>query len=617
MTALRSALRARVWLTILALLAVLPSTAAFAVPPQKVTLTLAAAGGKAARGATVAIDISATIEAGWHINAHEPTEPYLIPTEVTLALPPGITAEPLQYPPADRKKFAFAEGKELRVYQGKLGIVTTLRIPADFPGTRARIEATMRYQACNDTLCLPPSTVKGELLLPVTTETAATGLEPSPPSEAAGASGHLPVTAWLDHRGLLFTLFAVALLGVGLNLTPCVYPLISVTVAYFGSHGRGRTGRTAMLAGVYVLGIALSFSALGVMAALSGGLFGAALQKPAVTLFIAVVMVALALSSFGVYQLQPPPALMRWAGGSTHGVAGAAFMGLTMGIVAAPCIGPLVLALLVAVGARHDPLLGFGLFFALGIGMGLPYLVLAVAAGSIKQLPRSGEWLVWTERLFGFILLGMAAYFVSPLLSPPLRELLLPGLMVIAGVYLGFVDPAGRALRAFRPIKHAVGLAAVALALWLGWPHHPANAIQWRELSSNAVEALHSDGRPAVIDFGAEWCIPCKEMARTTFVDAQVVRAAAAFDMLRADITEETDHTKKLIEKFDVRGVPTVLVYDANGHEVERLIGYTSADELLAAMKKAGGALRSGSSTCGSRAVRLCRGGHLARLPAS
>jgi thiol:disulfide interchange protein DsbD len=359
-------------------------------------------------------------------------------------------------------------------------------------------------------------------------------------------------------------------------------------VAYFGSHGHGRTGRAAMLASVYVLGIALSFSALGVMAALSGGLFGAALQKPAVILFIAAVMVALALSSFGLYQLQPPPALMRWAGGSTHGIAGAAFMGLTMGIVAAPCIGPLVLALLVAVGARHDPLLGFGLFFALGTGMGLPYLVLAMAAGSIKRLPRSGEWLVWTERLFGFILLGMAAYFVSPLLPHPVRELLLPGLTASAGIYLGFIDPAGRASRAFRPVKRAVGLAAVASALWLGWPHHPANAIQWRELSSNAVEALHSDGRPAVIDFGAEWCIPCKEMARTTFVDAQVVQAAAAFDMLRADITEETDHTKKLIEKFDVRGVPTVLVYDASGKEVERLIGYTSADELLAAMKKAG-----------------------------
>jgi thioredoxin:protein disulfide reductase len=552
----------------------------------KVTLTLEATGEAAPRGGMMPLDIFAHIERGWHINAHKPTDAFLIPTDIALKVPAGVTAEPMQYPPPDRKKFAFAPGQELLVYEGKLGVATALHVPAEFADSSIRVTATLRYQACNDTLCLPPATTSADLLVPVTAAVAPTAVAP-PAAANGGASGGIAIDDWLSQRGLLFTIFAVALLGIGLNLTPCVYPLISVTVAYFGGHGRGHTGRKGLLATVYVLGIALSFAALGVLAALSGGLFGAAMQKPIVVLFIAGIMVALALSSFGLYQIRPPARLMQWAGGSAGGLAGAAFMGLTMGIVAAPCIGPMVLALLVAVGARQDPLLGFALFFALGCGMGLPYLVLAVVVGSIHQLPRSGEWLVWSERLFGFILLGMAAYFVTPLLPRPIRDWLLPGLIAIAGIYLGFIDPSGRTLRTFRPIKRAVGLAALSVALWLAWPHRAESAIEWQRLAAGTIQTSQSANRPVVIEFGADWCIPCAEMARTTFADPKVVRASAGFDMVKVDITEETPENKQLLERFDVRGVPTLLVFDGTGKEVDRLVGYSSSDELLEAMRKA------------------------------
>ncbi|HUI26127.1 MAG TPA: cytochrome c biogenesis protein CcdA, partial [Candidatus Kryptonia bacterium] len=421
----------------------------------KVTLSLEPGDQSARRGAMLVLDLIAQVAPGWHINAHQPSDAYLIATEATLTLPAGVTAEPLQYPHPDRKKFAFA-GKELLVYEGKLGIATALHVPPDFADSTIRVEATLRYQACNDSLCLRPMTVSAELLVPVSNEAVAASSTHEPVASGPSSNGPLALNRWLNERGLLFTLFAVGVLGIGLNLTPCVYPLISVTVAYFGGQGDRRLARKAVLASVYVLGIALSFAALGVIAALSGGLFGAALQKPVVMLFIAGVMVTLALSSFGLYQLRPPAVVMQWAGGATGGVAGAAFMGLTMGVVAAPCIGPMVLALLVAVGTRQDPGLGFALFLALGFGMGLPYLVLALAAGSMRRLPRSGEWLVWSERLFGFVLLGMAAHFAGPLFPLPIRPWVIPGLVAIGGVYLGFVDPSGRSLRAFRPVKRAV-----------------------------------------------------------------------------------------------------------------------------------------------------------------
>src|SRR6185369_17896931 len=240
--------------------------------------------------------------------------------------------------------------------------------------------------------------------------------------------------AWLRERGLLATLALAALFGLGLNLTPCVYPLISVTIAYFGGQSGRATGGVLALAVAYVLGIAITFSTLGVAAALSGGIFGAALQRPPVLAAIAGLLVLLAASNFGVYQFRMPAALTNRAGKASGGIVGALAMGLTMGVVAAPCVGPIVIALLLFVAARQDAILGFALFFALAIGMGVPYLGLAVVAGSIRRLPRSGEWLGWIEHLFGFLLRGMALYFATPLLDARVVGFVGPLLIAVAGL---------------------------------------------------------------------------------------------------------------------------------------------------------------------------------------
>lgn len=540
-----------------------------------------------ARGGQTGLTIFADVERGWHINAHKPNEPFLIPTDVTFTLPPGVSTDALNYPPPDRHVFAFAEGKELLVYEGKIGITTALSVPADFIGTRVRIASNMRYQACNDSTCLPPATATTELLVPVSA-VAATPVPAAPPPEA-GAPPHGGVTfdvgAWIARRGLPVTLLFVALLGLGLNLTPCVYPLISVTVAYFGTQGRHRETRVAALAALYVLGITLSFAIVGVAAALSGGVFGAALQKPPVLVFIAAVLVALALSSFGLYQLQPPLWLLRRIGGAVHGAFGAFFMGLTMGVVAAPCVGPVVLGLLVFVGSQQSVVLGLELFCALGLGMGLPYLGLATAAGSIKALPRSGEWLIWIERLFGVMLLGLAVYFLAPILPAPARRVLLPTLVGAGGVYLGFIDRSGRGLRYFRSVQRLTGVVAVAAAVWVALPQRAESTIRWQPFEPARVDAARQAGRPAIIDFVAAWCIPCHEMERTTFANPTVQSEAARFDMLRADITQETDTTSALVDRFDVHGVPTVIFVDSAGNEVHRLVGYVAADEMLTVMR--------------------------------
>lgn len=565
------------------LLLVFVAHAAWAAP-GKVTLRLELDRETMLRGGEAGIEVFAEIERGWHINAHKPNESYLIPTEITLKVPPGVSAEPLNYPPPDLHSFAFAPGKKLLVYEGKVGVTGALSVPADFPADSFRVDAKIDYQACNDTTCLPPSEATADLVVQVRSDAVAPPDVVQPQSKTASTG--IDVGAWVTQRGLALTLLFMVVLGLGLNLTPCVYPLVSVTVAYFGTQAHQNKAQMAWLASVYVFGITLSFSLVGVAAALSGGIFGAALQEPLVLIGIAAVLVALALSSFGLYQLRPPGWLLQRVSGATGGAAGALFMGVTMGIVAAPCVGPVVIGLLVFVGSQQDALLGFELFFALGLGMGLPYVALAMLAGSIRTLPRSGEWLVWVEHLFGCLLLGMALYFVSPLLGPAVRPWVLPGFVAAAGVYLGFLDRAGRGMPYFLSIQRAVGLGAVVLAVWFVWPRPAESTIDWGAFAPERLASATDDSRPAVVDFVADWCIPCHEMDGTTFVDPEVQAEAMRFAMLKADITYENETTMGWVDDYDVQGVPTVLFIDSTGKEVERLVGYVTPEDMVSAMRR-------------------------------
>jgi len=323
-----------------------------------------------------------------------------------------------------------------------------------------------------------------------------------------------------------------------------------------------------------------------VTAALSGGLFGAAMQKPLVLAAIAAVLVALAASNFGLWQLRMPAAIASRSGKASAGVVGAVAMGLTMGVVAAPCVGPVVIALLLFVAARHDALLGFVLFFALALGMGLPYLALATAAGSIRRLPRSGEWLTWIEHLFGCVLLGMALYFAAPLLGQRIVAVAVPLLIAGAGIYLGFVDPAGSALPRFGVARRALGAVAVAVAVWSAAPRSAASTLPWEPFTPEALARAAAAGRPALVDFTARWCLPCGENDRITFTNRDVAAEARRFAMLRADVTEMSPEREEWMQRFRILGVPTIVLFGGSGAEEAREVGFVEPERLVGLMRE-------------------------------
>ncbi|HMK66630.1 MAG TPA: cytochrome c biogenesis protein CcdA [Thermodesulfobacteriota bacterium] len=375
-----------------------------------------------------------------------------------------------------------------------------------------------------------------------------------------------PLYGW----AMLWTLLGIFAGGIALNLTPCVYPMIPITVSYFGGRSGQGQGRLVLHGLLYMVGLALTNSILGVIASLTGGLMGAMLQNPIVLIIVAGILVFFASSLFGLWELRLPEGLNRMASKSYTGYLGTLFMGITLGLVAAPCIGPFVLGLLTWVASMASPWLGFLIFFTLSLGLGLPLFILALFSGKIEKLPRSGEWMLWIRKLMGWVLAGMAAYFMRPLLPEVVVIFLLALVALIAGFHLGWLDKSQAGFKAFVWMKAVAGIAGLALAaLILGTWLIRGPGVSWDPYSETLLAEAAQSRKPIIIDFYATWCTPCRELDEVTFHHPEVVkRGNRDFVMIKVDVTKAGNPlNERLLKQYAIKGVPTVLFLDPAGKE--------------------------------------------------
>ncbi|MGM0568399.1 MAG: cytochrome c biogenesis protein CcdA [Elusimicrobiota bacterium] len=387
---------------------------------------------------------------------------------------------------------------------------------------------------------------------------------------------------YLSDPGLgLSAVAGLFFLGLALNLTPCVYPMLTVTLAVFGTGREKKKIRIITKAILYVMGIATMYSLLGLIAALSGGLFGGIMQSRAVLAGVGILFILLALSMFGLWEIRPPSRLVNRVSGKTGaGYIGIYLSGLLVGVFAAPCVGPPIIALMTTVGQRGDPFYGFASFFILSLGLGFPYLLLAVFSSLIPRLPKSGSWMVWVRKVLGVILVAVAFFYLSLAAGQNLVFILIPAVLAAGGIYLAFIENTGADKKIFTWIKYIMGAVFIVAAFFI-FRSGRIPSVKWQPYDAQILSGAEN---PSVVYFAADWCVPCLEMEVRTFSVPEVMNSLEGFNLMKADLTSyETPSSRHLRQKYDIAGVPTIIFIDKEGDEISpaRKVGFISSRELI------------------------------------
>ncbi|HEX2222978.1 MAG TPA: protein-disulfide reductase DsbD domain-containing protein, partial [Thermoanaerobaculia bacterium] len=527
--------------------------------PEKASLHLEADRTGYEAGSTVRIAALVKIDEGWHVNSDKPTFEYLIPTVLDLQPPAGWGDEKVQYPQAEMQAFKFSMNEPLSVFDGEVVIFAELQVPAGTPAGVHPLKATLDYQACNDSQCLPPVTTEAELTLHIgeggkPVESAAFNAPPTgppsntPPAAAepapAAQSAAEPAAAPAE-TSLLWMLLLGLVGGLILNAMPCVLPVLSLKV--FGlvkSAGHGRRevtrGTLATSAGILVSFWALALIAVLVRAAGGAVGWGIQFQHPGFVAFLAVVVVLFCLNLWGLFEITLPQRFAQVGGASyREGISGHFFSGLFATLMATPCSAPF-LGTAIGFALSQQALQVFAVFTAIGLGMALPYLTLAVAPGAARFLPRPGAWMETMRGIMGFLLAASAVwlFYVLAAQVPPERvaglQLALLGLALFT--WLRHRGPAGAGFRRAAALGMAVAVAAVlGVASWqraegtaqaagarTGGSAKAAALIPWEDFDRAKAESLASEGNLVFVDVTADWCFTCKVNERLVLETPEV-----------------------------------------------------------------------------------------------
>jgi len=553
-------------------------------------------------GAPNSVTVGLDLQGDWHVNKAF--------VSMTLVDAAGYTLGAPLLPPGEKSGDP-AAGTEREDYTHDLDLIAPIAGP---PGA-ATVKVEVGFQACKGvSLCKMPEVRIVDV--PVVLDPAYVAGAAAAPTATAGASTSSAGTglskgfaAALD-QGVWTLAFLCFVAGVGVSFTPCVLPMVPITMALIGAKGAGSRFAAFGLSATYVLGQALVYTSLGVFAGMTGALFGSWLQEPLLLGGIAIFFVVMGLGMFGAFDIGVPSFIAsRLSGkGGGGGFGGAFVLGMIGAVLAGPCSGPVVASVLALIGQGGNVALGAGLMFSFSVGMGM---IILVAGGATGWLPKRGMWMIAVKQSFGVFLWLGAIYFALPLIPFPyggfLTSLVLLGTAVFA--WPNDEDGESFALRRLRQSYALIGGLAGAyllLAFTLvqaGFLHEggfvaSASAssseggaragIQWVRTEAEALELAKSTGKPVMIDFTAEWCAACHEMEKFTYTDPRVIAESGKFVTAMLDCTEKGDAVMDAVQKkYGVTGLPTVVFVMPDGRRLGGTVGFVEADDFLKEMQAA------------------------------
>lgn len=541
--------------------------------------------------------------------------------------PTSVHLAPYTLPPG--KWMTIPAVGRLQVYEGSM----TLRVPLQFAGTPPKtVQVSSSFQGCaNAGVCYPQVTKTVSLAT-----TTVTGMAPRTPSAtssfvspatvssavssavqrtavpmAAAAGVEARFAQGLQGGEAAWTLLLFFLAGLGLAFTPCIFPMIPILSALIVGHGDaevhpGHARRHAFWVSLfYVMGMSLTYTLAGVLAALTGSYLQATFQNPWVLAGFSALFVLLALSMFGFYELQMPTAIQSRL--SRRGKGRHFFSALVMGVLSALIVGPCVAAplagALLFIAHTGNVVLGGLALFLMGLGMGVPLLIIGTSAGHF--LPKAGGWMGAVKAVFGVVLLGVAIWFLSRILPGPVTLALWSALAVISAVYIGAFQTSPPGTAGWRRFWQGVGLLlfAYGLALAAGalagatqvfeplapFTNRGEIPIPSRHLPFQMVRSLPelqaalaaARGRPVLVDFWAKWCVECQRMDVTTYTNHRVEKVLRSLALIRVDVTANDAASRDLLRQYHLFGPPAVLLINAQGAMVAQYEGYEGPNTLL------------------------------------
>jgi thiol:disulfide interchange protein DsbD len=378
------------------------------------------------------------------------------------------------------------------------------------------------------------------------------------------------------------------LAGVATSLTPCVYPMIAITVSVFGARAVTTRAEGALLSTAFVAGMTVLFSVLGIVAALTGGVFGDELGNPVIAFGLAAVFLLMAISMFGAFELALPHALTtKLSDMGGIGYRGAFILGMASSVIAAPCVGPVLGLLLPWIGTTGNVGFGLACMVSYSLGMGLLFWVVGTFA---VALPKSGRWMEWVKSAFGLVMIASALYFIRAWLpgyqhiTDDPRFLYTAIACIMGGLALGAVHVSfsGGSLDRTRKVLGIVAASLGALLLLGRLEAKPTHQGWEADLVSARVKAKAA-ASPMLIDFGASWCQACGELERHTFSDPRVISEISRFVKVKVDLSPGQDLTRgrEWLGAYGARGLPLVVLHDSAGREQARVTEFVEAEKML------------------------------------